>query len=65
VIGQYGPDANAVQLLGLQKKSERKRLVRRAASYGYEADLRRLNQGHLRGLRHPSRGLMKVQKIIG
>jgi hypothetical protein len=46
VIGQYGPDANAVQLLGLQKKSERKRLVRRAASYGYEADLRRLNQGH-------------------
>jgi hypothetical protein len=31
VIAQYGPDANAVQLLGLKRKSERKRPVRRAA----------------------------------
>ncbi|HJZ49244.1 MAG TPA: hypothetical protein VKE41_18830 [Roseiflexaceae bacterium] len=31
VIAQYGPDSNAVQLLGLKRKSERKRPVRRAA----------------------------------
>jgi hypothetical protein len=30
VIAQYGPDSNAVQLLGLKRKSERKRPVRRA-----------------------------------
>ena len=32
VIAQYGPDSNAVQLLGLKKKSERRRPVRRAAA---------------------------------
>ena len=32
VIAQYGPDSNAVQLLGLKRKSERKRPVRRAAA---------------------------------
>jgi hypothetical protein len=31
VIAQYGPDAHAVQLLGLKRKSERRRPVRRAA----------------------------------
>jgi hypothetical protein len=31
VIAQYGPDSNAVQLLGLKRKSERRRPVRRAA----------------------------------
>jgi len=31
VLAQYGPDASAVQLLGLKRKSERKRPVRRAA----------------------------------
>jgi hypothetical protein len=29
VIAQYGPDSNAVQLLGLKRKSERRRMVRR------------------------------------
>ena len=29
VIAQYGPDANAVQALGLKKKSERRRPTRR------------------------------------
>lgn len=32
VIAQYGPDSNVVQLLGLKRKSERKRPVRRPAS---------------------------------
>ena len=32
VIAQYGPDAHAVQLLGLKRKSERRRPVRRAAA---------------------------------
>jgi hypothetical protein len=31
VVAQYGPDSNAVQLLGLKRKSERRRPVRRAA----------------------------------
>jgi hypothetical protein len=31
VIAQYGPDSNAVQLVGRKRKSERKRPVRRAA----------------------------------
>jgi hypothetical protein len=30
-IAQYGPDSTAVQLLGLKRKSERKRPVRRGA----------------------------------
>jgi hypothetical protein len=29
VLAQYGPDSNAIQLLGLKKKSERKRPARR------------------------------------
>ena len=29
VLAQYGPDASAVQLLGLKRKSERKRPARR------------------------------------
>jgi hypothetical protein len=32
VIAQYGPDAHAVQLLGLKRKSERRRPARRAAA---------------------------------
>lgn len=32
VIAQYGPDSHAVQLLGLKRKSERKRTVRKAAA---------------------------------
>ena len=31
VIAQYGPDAHALPLLGLRRKSERRRPVRRAA----------------------------------
>ena len=31
VIAQYGPDSDAIQSLGLKKKSDRKRPVRRAA----------------------------------
>src|SRR5262245_38231377 len=31
VIAQYGPDAHEVQLLGLKRKSERRRPMRRAA----------------------------------
>ena len=29
VIAQYGPDSNAVQAVGLKRKSERRRTVRR------------------------------------
>jgi hypothetical protein len=32
VIAQYGPDSHAVQLLGLKRKSERKRTTRKAAA---------------------------------
>ncbi|HEU5014277.1 MAG TPA: hypothetical protein VFT66_17265 [Roseiflexaceae bacterium] len=32
VIAQYGPDSNEVQSLGLKKKSERKRPVRRSTA---------------------------------
>ena len=32
VIAQYGPDSAAVQLLGLKRKSERRRPVRRSAA---------------------------------
>jgi hypothetical protein len=31
VIAQYGPDSHAMQLMGLKRKSERRRPVRRAA----------------------------------
>ncbi|MFL5803367.1 MAG: hypothetical protein ACJ8CR_16700 [Roseiflexaceae bacterium] len=32
VIAQYGPDSNVVQLLGLKRKSERRRTLRRSAA---------------------------------
>ena len=32
VIAQYGPDSHAMQLLGLKRKSERRRPVRRATA---------------------------------
>ncbi len=31
VIAQYGPDSNAVQMLGLKRKSERKRGIRKVS----------------------------------
>ena len=32
VLAQYGPDSNAVQLVGLKRKSERRRPARRSAA---------------------------------
>jgi len=32
VIAQYGPDSNAVQMLGLKRKSERKRPTRKSSA---------------------------------
>ena len=37
VIAQYGPDSDAIQSLGLKRKSERKRPARRKAAQGERA----------------------------
>ena len=37
VLAQYGPDSHAVQLVGLKRKSERKRPVRRTTTSGVAA----------------------------